>query len=75
MLWDGLDGADEAPVIAERNSAARNPRSSAGYSVVLWHAWSKSVDNVMSVVNGLAPHVKIIPPDSLVKMVGTYAKQ
>jgi hypothetical protein len=29
----------------------------------------------MSVVNGLAPHVKVIPPDSLVKMVGTYAKQ
>ncbi|TCO21241.1 GxGYxY motif-containing protein [Kribbella steppae] len=74
MLWDGLDGADEASVTAELNSAVRNPRSTAGYSVVLWHAWSKSVDNVMTVVNGLAPHVKVIPPDTLVKMVGQYAK-
>ncbi|MEV0289438.1 MULTISPECIES: GxGYxYP domain-containing protein [unclassified Kribbella] len=74
MLWEGLDGADEASVTTELNTAARNPRSTAGYSIVLWHAWSKSVDHVMTVVNGLAPHVKIIPPDTLVKMVGTYAK-
>lgn len=73
MLWDGLEGADEASVTAELNNAARNPRSTAGYSVVLWHAWSKSVDDVMTVVNGLAPHVKVIPPDTLVKMVGKYA--
>jgi len=73
MLWEGLPGADEASVTAELNAATRNPYSEAGYSIVLWHAWSKSVDNVMTVVNGLAPHVKIIPPDSLVKMVGQYA--
>jgi hypothetical protein len=74
MLWDGLDGADEASVTAELNAAARNPHSTAGYSIVVWHAWSKSVDNVLSVVDGLAPHVKVIPPDTLVKMVGKYAK-
>ncbi|MEU4607937.1 hypothetical protein AB0F43_33575 [Kribbella sp. NPDC023972] len=56
-------------------TATRNPFSEAGYSIVLWHAWSKSVDNVMTVVNGLAPHVKVIPPDSLVKMVGKHTKQ
>ncbi|MFF0342093.1 GxGYxYP domain-containing protein [Kribbella sp. NPDC004875] len=74
MLWDGLSGADEASVTAELNAATRNPRSTAGYSVVVWHAWSKSVDDVLSVVNGLAPHVKVIPPDTLVRMVGKYAK-
>jgi len=74
MLWDGLPGADETSVIAELNSATRNPYSTAGYSVVLWHAWSKSVDNVMTVVNGLARHVKIVPPDTLVKMVATNAR-
>jgi hypothetical protein len=74
MLWEGLDGADEASVTTELNKATRNPRSTAGYSIVVWHAWSKSVDNVMTVVNGLAPHVKIIPPDTLVKMVGQYAQ-
>ncbi|TDW54793.1 GxGYxYP domain-containing protein [Kribbella pratensis] len=74
MLWDGLDGADEASVTAELNAATRNPHSTAGYSIVVWHAWSKSVDNVLSVVNNLAPHVKVIPPDTLVRMVGKYAK-
>ncbi|MFC9691649.1 GxGYxYP domain-containing protein [Kribbella sp. NPDC056951] len=74
MLWDGLDGADEASVIAELNNAPRDPHSTAGYSVVLWHAWSKSVDDVMTVVNGLAPHVKVVPPDTLVKMVAQHAK-
>jgi hypothetical protein len=74
MLWDGLDGADEASVTAELNAATRNPRSTAGYSIVVWHAWSKSVDSVMSVVNGLAPHVKVVPPETLVRMVGKYAK-
>ncbi|MFC5263490.1 GxGYxYP domain-containing protein [Kribbella qitaiheensis] len=73
MLWDGLPGADEASVIAELNSATRDPHSTAGYSVVLWHAWSKSLDNVMTVVDGLAPHVKVIPPDTLVKMVSRHA--
>ena len=28
----------------------------------------------MTVVNGLAPHVKVVPPDTLVKMVGKYAQ-
>jgi hypothetical protein len=74
MLWDGLPGADEPSVIAELNASARDPHSTAGYSVVLWHAWSKSLDDVMTVVDGLAPHVKVIPPDTLVKMVGRYAK-
>ncbi|MFG1628816.1 GxGYxYP domain-containing protein [Kribbella sp. NPDC049227] len=74
MLWDGLDGADEASVTAELNAATRNPHSTAGYSVVVWHAWSKSVDNVLTVVDGLDPHVKVVPPDTLVKMVGRYAR-
>ena len=73
MLWDGLPGADEASVTAELNTATRDPHSTAGYSIVLWHAWSKSVDNVMTVVNGLAPHVKILPPDTLVKMLAHHA--
>ncbi|RZT13522.1 GxGYxY motif-containing protein [Kribbella sp. VKM Ac-2569] len=74
MLWEGLDGADEASVTAELNAATRNPFSTAGYSIVVWHAWSKSVDDVLTVVNGLAPHVKVIPPDTLVRMVAKNAK-
>ncbi|MET9316484.1 GxGYxYP domain-containing protein [Kribbella sp. NPDC003505] len=74
MLWEGLDGADEASVTAELNAATRNPFSTAGYSIVVWHAWSKSVDDVLTVVDGLAPHVKVIPPDTLVRMVAEHAK-
>jgi len=69
MLWDGLPGADEAGVTAELNAAARDPRSIAGYSVVMWHAWSKSVDHVLSVVDNLAPHVKVVPPETLTRMM------
>jgi len=69
MLWDGLPGADEASVTAELNAAARDPRSTAGYSVVMWHAWSKSVDHVLSVVDNLAPHVKVVPPETLIRMM------
>ncbi|WP_350274626.1 GxGYxYP domain-containing protein [Kribbella sp. HUAS MG21] len=74
MLWSGLDGADEASVTNQLNTATRNPYSPAGYSVVVWHAWSKTVDNVLSVAESLAPHVKVIPPDTLVRMVAQYAK-
>ncbi|MEQ7008594.1 GxGYxYP domain-containing protein [Actinopolymorpha sp. B17G11] len=75
MLWDGLDGADEASVTAELNAAERDPSSTAGYSVVMWHAWSKTVDSVKTVVDNLAPHVKVVPPDTLVKMVAAHASR
>ena len=69
MLWDGLAGADEASVTAELNAAGRDPSTAAGYSIVLWHAWSKTVDNVKTVVDGLARHVKVVTPDALVTLV------
>ncbi|HEY0692251.1 MAG TPA: hypothetical protein VGD71_24815 [Kribbella sp.] len=31
--------------------------------------WRKSVDNVMTVVDNLAPHVRVIPPDALVRLL------
>lgn len=75
MLWDGLDGADEASVTAELNAAARDPRSAAGYSVVMWHAWSKSVAKVKTVIDGLAPHVQVVGPDTLVRMAARNIKR
>ena len=74
MLWDGLPGADEASVTAELNAAATNPHSAAGYSVVMWHAWSKSVNHVKTVIDNLAPHVQVVAPDTLVKMVARNVK-
>lgn len=69
MLWDGLDGADEASVTALLNAAERNPASAAGYSIVMVHCWSKDMSSVKTVVDGLAPHVRVVPPDTLVRLV------
>jgi GxGYxYP putative glycoside hydrolase C-terminal domain/GxGYxY sequence motif in domain of unknown function N-terminal len=69
MLWDGLPGADEASVTTELNAAGRDPSTGDGYSIVMWHAWSKSVENVKAVVDNLAPHVKVVTPDVLVRLV------
>ncbi|MGW0231063.1 GxGYxYP domain-containing protein [Actinopolymorpha singaporensis] len=69
MLWQGLSGADEASVAATVNDAGRDPTSVDAYSLVIWHAWSKSVDDVRSVVNQLAPHVRVVTPDVLVRMM------
>ncbi len=75
MLWDGLDGADEASVTAELNAAGRDPRTAAGYSIVMWHAWSKSLDNVRAVVDNLAPHVRVVTPDTLVRLVARHVRR
>lgn len=68
MLWDGLDGADEASVTAELNASPADPHSQDGYSVVMWHAWSKTAADVQTVIDGLAPHIEVVPPDTLVKL-------
>lgn len=68
MLWAGLPGADEASVTAKLNASPADPYSQAGYSVVMWHAWSKTAADVRTVIDGLAPHVQVVPPDTLVKL-------
>ena len=75
MLWDGLDGADEAGVTAMLNAAPADPTSQDGYSVVMWHAWSKTVADVRTVIDGLAPHVEVVPPDTLVKLAARDIKR
>lgn len=74
MLWEGLPDADEASVTAVLNDAARDPASPDGYSIVMVHAWSKDLSHVRTVVDNLAPHVKVVPPDTLVRMVGRHAR-
>jgi hypothetical protein len=69
MLWGGLSGADEPSVISALNVAARDPYSAAGYSLVMVHVWSKTLSNVLTVVQGLAPQVRVVTPDSLVRLM------
>ena len=69
MLWDGLDGADEASVISALNAGGTNPRSVDSYSVVAVHAWLKTVDDVLTVVAGLDDHVEVVCPGDLIAMM------
>ena len=69
LLWDGLSGADETSVINALNSAARDPYSPTGYSLVMVHVWSKTLSNVLTVVQGLAPQVRVVTPDSMVRLL------
>ncbi|MBB6479946.1 GxGYxYP domain-containing protein [Spirochaeta isovalerica] len=69
MLWEGLRGCDEATVIRNLNGQNRNPSDSSGYSLVLVHAWSKGLDNVQQVIDGLDSDVKVVAPDELVRLI------
>ncbi len=71
MLWGGLAGEDEATVINTLNTAARDPYRAAGYSLVVVHVWSQTLSNVLNVVNGLAPDVRVVTPDTLVRLMKT----
>ncbi len=69
MLWDGLSGADDASVAAQLNAAPRDPRVAGGYSIVMVHAWSKTLANVKNVIDNLDPQVQVVTPDALVQLV------
>jgi GxGYxYP putative glycoside hydrolase C-terminal domain/GxGYxY sequence motif in domain of unknown function N-terminal len=69
MLWEGLAGCDNQSVINHINAAAKNPKSPDGYSVVLVHPWSKSLDDVKDVIDHLSADVEVVPPEVFVKLV------
>ncbi len=69
MLWDGLDGADEASVVSGINAAPRDPSSVAGYTVVMVHAWSKKLANVKTVVDQLATDVRVVTPTAFTRLM------
>ncbi|WP_152361619.1 GxGYxYP domain-containing protein [Microlunatus speluncae] len=70
MLWDGLSSPDQ--VIETLNAAAADPSSADGYSVVMLHCWSMSLDDLGHVVDNLAPHVSVVTPDALIRMMTRY---
>lgn len=69
MLWGGLPRADEQTLIERLNSASRNPRDPAAYSLVAVHAWSKRRANIQAVVSGLDPAVQVVAPDQFVRLL------
>jgi hypothetical protein len=69
MLWSGLAGADEQSVIESINSAPRNPESEQGYTLVLVHAWSKSLSDVKTVVEQLDSDVEVVTPEDFSSLI------
>lgn len=69
MLWHGIAGSDVTSVVQHINAAPRNPKSATGYSLVLVHAWSSSMDEVKAVIDQLQGDVKVVTPDKMVKLI------
>ncbi|MCQ6563068.1 GxGYxYP domain-containing protein [Paenibacillus mendelii] len=69
MLWEGNAGSDNASVVNHIRNAARNPKSAVGYSLVLVHAWSKSMDDVKSVIDQFGEDVRVVTPDKMVELI------
>jgi hypothetical protein len=69
MLWAGLE--EETNVIANINSAPRDPSSPSGYTMVAVHVWDKSLGNVQQVVTNLASDVRVVTPDVFARLIRT----
>ncbi len=68
-IWNGLPGSDIATVTDVLNNAVRDATSSTGYSVVSLAAWSNSLADVQTVIDGLDPEVEVVTPGDLVSLI------
>lgn len=75
MLWEGNAGSDNASVVNHINAAPRNPKSAAGYSLVLVHAWSKSMDDVKEVIDQLGADVRVVTPVEMAELIKEQVPQ
>jgi hypothetical protein len=66
-LWGGI--TEEAELISRINARPKTPKSAAGYTMVQVHVWTKKLPNVLTVVKGLDPKVRVVAPDTFVKLV------
>jgi GxGYxYP putative glycoside hydrolase C-terminal domain/GxGYxY sequence motif in domain of unknown function N-terminal len=69
MLWGGLPGADETSVATAINAAPRDPTDPDSYTLVTVHAWSKTLQNIKTVVDQLAPDVRVVTPQAFTTLV------
>jgi len=66
-FWDGFE--DINSLASRLNKASRDITSSAAYSLIPVHNWSRSVDNVLSCVKLLKNDVRVVAPDEFVALV------
>ncbi len=67
LLWGGTE--EEKELIGHLNSYPRDPSIAAGYTLVEAHVWSKNLTNVQNVVTNLAPQVRVVTPDTFVRLI------
>jgi hypothetical protein len=66
-LWAGV--ADESTLIREINSRPASPTTADGYTLVLVHCWTKSLSDIRTVVDSLAPNVAVVTPQEFVSLI------
>jgi len=67
VLWEGL--TEEVELIEYLNQAKADPTSQEGYSLILVHCWTKSMEDIRTVVEGLQEHVKVVAPKEFVSLI------
>ncbi len=65
-LWGGVFSPDSLAGVL--NLQAKDPYSSAGYSLITVHAWSNNVDSIIKCIQGLDNTVRVVSPDAFVKL-------
>jgi len=67
LMWPGLE---EGPQLIQRlNSYPRDPTSPDAYSLVPVLVWGETVASMATVVSNLAPQVRVVTPDTLVRKI------
>ena len=67
LFWPGLE---EAPALIQNlNSYPRDPSSPDGYSLVPVLVWGETIASIAGVISNLAPQVRVVTPDVLVREV------
>jgi len=71
-LWDGFETSTS--LAKKLNLASKNIYSSAGYSLVPVHVWSRSVTDVMNCIKQLNSNVRVVSPDEFVSLISKNLK-
>jgi hypothetical protein len=66
-FWDGFESVTS--LAAKINKGSRDINSSAAYSLIPVHNWSRSVDDVIACVNLLDDDVRVVAPDEFVALI------
>ncbi len=66
-LWDGSQSPSS--LISNINSRPTNPTIESGYTAVVVHAWSYTMDDVKYIVDNLDSDVRVVTPEEMVEQV------